>query len=341
MVGFLRSPAGHVSDEAIFQLAKMVDGASLWDKLIGFENNKDGINQFSPRDHTSISQAVANLDRWLHLTGRMPLVDFLRLILNDGGYFVSLSRGNRGEQAVSNMGKLLDNAREIMLMENADLADFTAWLNDRIDYIEEEGEADIDISLGGAVQIMTIHQSKGLEFPMVFVPDLGAGFNLGERESLYTDQIPVEMTVDSERIIRKEQTEIGISVSNPENEWEEEPVLIKRIIKKRLRDKLIAEKKRLFYVAATRAMDHLVLVGHADFSNATLIQRIKYTPLDQLTNWLDWLNKILGISIHAKGLRGEIVYGNGQTMIIAYRKFITEGALYGAEQEYRTEFEVE
>jgi ATP-dependent helicase/nuclease subunit A len=345
LVAFLRSPAGHVSDEGLFMLSKIPDGSCLWEKLTALAS--DPKNTLTPhissRDYESTLNAAANLTGWLGLSGRMPLVEFLRMILDDGGYYVSLCRGARGDQAVSNIEKLLDAAREIMLQEGGDLADFAEWLNNRIDYIEEEGEADIDISLGGSVQIMTVHQSKGLEFPMVFVPDLGAGFNLGEREALFADYVPLAMTITDTGIVRQELPEIGVNAPNPENEWESEPILIKRIIKKRLKDKLIAEKKRLLYVAATRAMDHLVLVGHSDFSSEAVIQRIKFAPLDQLTNWMDWINRILGISFLADGFRGEIWYGNeaGQPMKIPYRKFTAEGALIGPEAEYRTEFPVE
>ncbi|MCL6590160.1 MAG: UvrD-helicase domain-containing protein [Firmicutes bacterium] len=343
LVGFLRSPAGHVSDEAIFLLTKTQAGANLWEKLIHFQTDGNDLNRLlARRDYDSISKAAVNLRRWLNLSRRMPLVEFLRLIINESGLYVSFGRGARGDQVLSNIEKLIDCAREMSLQENADLADFSAWLNDRIDYVEEEGEADMDISLGGAVQIMTVHQSKGLEFPMVFVPDLGAGFNLGERDSLSLDQVPAEITIDGAQIYRREIVEIGINVANPEKEWEEEPILIKRIIKKRLRDKLIAEKKRLFYVAATRAMDHLVLVGHAGFSSPAVIQRAKYAPLDQLSNWMDWLNKILGLSFQISGLRGEITYGNsaGETISIPYRMFTAEGPLGGWEQECRTEFSI-
>lgn len=151
------------------------------------------------------------------------------------------------------------------------------------------------------------------------------------------------MTIEKDRIIRKEMMEIGVNAPNPENQWESEPILVKRIMKKRLRDKLIAEKKRLFYVAATRAMDHLVLVGHSKFSDTAAYQRLKYTPRDQLTNWMDWLNRILGISVEATGLRGVIHYGNqaGVSMDIPYRKFCAGGALHEAAGEYRTEFPVE
>jgi ATP-dependent helicase/nuclease subunit A len=364
LVAFLRSAAGHVSDEGIFLLEnasripntveradgllgfQSPDGPSLWEKLTALtsaKTNRTVWHDFSARDRESLVTAAANLTRWRRLSGRMPLVELLRLILNDGGYYVSLSRGGRGAQALSNMEKLLDSARDISLQEEGDLADFSEWLNQRIDYIDEEGEADVDISLGGSVQIMTVHQSKGLEFPMVFVPDLGAGFNLGETESLYADRVPLSMTIIDQQIIRKEIPEIGINAPNPEKEWESEPLLIKRIIKKRLKDKLIAEKKRLFYVAVTRAMDHLVLVGHANFTSPTLIQRITYAPLDRLTNWLDWLNRIMGLSFHTDGLRGEIIYGNkaGKAMRIPYRKFAAGGTPAGTEGEYRTDFPVE
>ena len=345
LAAFLRSPAGHVSDGGLFALAKTQDGPSLWEKLTALAGTPKSlaIQKIPARDYESLLEAAANLSKWRALSGRMPLVEMLRKILNDGGYYVSLCRGARGNQAVSNIEKLLDSARDLSLLEGADLADFAEWLNNRIDYIEEEGEADIDISLGGSVQIMTVHQAKGLEFPMVFVPDLGAGFNLGERESLYADRVPLAMTITSDRIIRREIPEIGLNAPNPENEWESEPILIKRIIKKRLRDKLIAEKKRLLYVAATRAMDHLVLVGQADLANPTTIQRLKYASLDQLTNWMDWVNRILDLSLQATGFRGEIIYGNkaGKSMRIPYRKFLGEGAPAGPEAEYRTEFPVD
>jgi ATP-dependent helicase/nuclease subunit A len=363
LIAFLRSPAGHLSDAGIFLLARDAggqhtvatangavgsenpEGPSLWDKLMtvaALKGNDADWRKFSVRDQEALLTAAANLTGWLQLAGRMPLVELLRLILNDGGYYVSLSRGPRGDQALSNLEKLLDGARDLSLQEGADLADFSEWLNERIDYIDEEGEADIDISLGGSVQIMTVHQSKGLEFPMVFVPDLGAGFNLGEKESLYVDRVPAAMTITAGQISRREIPEIGINAPNPEKEWESAPSLIKRIIRKRLKDKLIAEKKRLFYVAVTRAMDHLVLVGHADFASPAVIQRITYAPLDQLTNWLDWLNRILGLSFNADGSRGEIIYGNtaGEIMAIPYRKFTAGGPLIGMETEYRTEFPV-
>ena len=340
LVAFLRSPAGHLSDEAIFLLSRMPGGPSLYAKLPAALQDGAAEKRFSPRDFRAVQNAARNLERWQSMAGRLPLVEFLRLILHEGGYYASLSRGFRGEQALSNVEKLLESARVQSLEEGADLADFNEWLGNRIDFIEEEGEADIDISLGGAVQIMTVHQSKGLEFPMVFVPDMGAFFNLGAREAMHTGQLPFTLKITAGGFDRQEAAEVGVNAPNPDNEWESEPILSKRIIKRRLRDKLIAEKKRLFYVAATRAMDHLVLVGHIGSSSMTAPDRLTYSPMDELSSWMDWLNRILGLFVHAKDSSGEILYENeaGEPMVIPYRKFSRDKGLLGGETEYRTEF---
>lgn len=344
LVAFLRSPVGHISDEGIFLLSRTAPGATLWDKLAGFvSTGGSGTGElFSAADRQALAAASVNLSRWLSHAGRLPLMELLREILDGGVFYVSLGRGFRGEQAVSNMEKLMDAARD-MALQGGDLADFRRWLDDRIDYIEEEGEADIDISLGGAVQIMTVHQSKGLEFPMVFIPDLAAVFNLGEREQLCAGRVPYEMHIAAGDIDRSELPEIGIDAPNPNNGWISEPLLVKRILKQRRRDMLIAEKKRLFYVAATRAMDHLVLVGHASFSSPAAMQRISYTPLDGMVSWMDWLNRILELPSRARGLSGTILYGSGagEPVRIDYRKFSYDPTHREAETPLRTAFPLE
>ncbi|HBQ64950.1 MAG TPA: hypothetical protein DD727_08560, partial [Clostridiales bacterium] len=379
LTAFLRSPVGHISDAGIYLLHRAVSragaaepagiaertgaaepagiaertGGELWEKLRAFSRHEGGFAGFTPEDRESLLHACKCLSRWIPLSRRMPLVEFLRHVLDEGGYFLSLCRGSRGDQALSNIEKLLDHARQVSVEEGMELPDFAGWLRDRVEYLEDEGEADLDISLGGAVQLMTVHQSKGLEFPMVFVPDMGAGFNLGERELLHADMVPWQMEIDDggngggnggnsnggnggngdgnggnggnggnsnggnsnggngggAAIRRQERLEIGINAPNPDNAWESEPTLVKRIIRRRLKDKLIAERKRLLYVAATRAMDHLVLVGHTRLGAAGVVRRVHYRPLDQLGNWMDWLNKILDLSSGMTKVRGELLYG--------------------------------
>jgi len=354
LAGFLRSPVGHVTDEGIYLLSRLGGGETLWDKLASlFCGNGDGFSPkdaappgcFSEQDYASLKQAHTRLTRWFELCRRMVLVDFLHLVLDEGGYFASLSRGMRGDQAVSNIEKLLERVREASLSGQEDFLDFSQWLNERIDYIDEEGEADVDIVLGGAVQLMTVHQSKGLEFPMVFVPDLNANFNFGEHEALRFADITESLTIESDpesgrgSFRRQDRFELGIDAPDPENNWEPAPTLVKRIIQKRNREKTIAERKRLLYVAATRAMDHLVLVGQLKKRGLHALIEERACPLNEITNWMGWISKILNLTESLGGESGSVILGDpkGEHIEIPYRLFDESQAALRFEEKLRTE----
>jgi len=347
LAGFLRSPVGHVTDEGIYLLSRLPGGESLWDRLDSLfgAGGEAAPGHFSQEDYASLKQAHTRLKRWSELCRRLVLVDFLHLLLDEGGYFATLSRGMRGAQAVSNIEKLLGRVREASLSGQEDFLDFAQWLNERIDYIDEEGEAEVDIVLGGAVQLMTVHQSKGLEFPMVFVPDLNAGFNFGEQESLrfadITESLTIETDAESgqECFLREDRFELGIDAPDPDNNWEPTPTLIKRIIQKRNREKTIAERKRLLYVAATRAMDHLVLVGQLKSRGLHARIEERACPIDEITNWMGWISKILNLMESLDGQSGTVLLGDpqGEHVEMPYHLFDENQSAFRFEEKLRTE----
>jgi ATP-dependent helicase/nuclease subunit A len=104
---------------------------------------------------------------------------------------------------------------------------------------------------------MTVHGAKGLEFPIVILPNLQKKFQFDNRESL--------------------DKELGLQIKLPESE---DPAAIAEVIRLRARASTIAEEKRVFYVAATRARDHLVL-------SCTLPKK---PPKD---TWLSWAGEAL------------------------------------------------
>jgi len=343
LAGFLRSPIGHVTDEGIYLLSRLPIDGMLWEKLCWLGNERTGeyATNFSPPDLRALRRAHASLTRWLALSRRMVLAEFLRLILDEGGFLASLGRGNRGEQTMSNIEKLLDRAREATLNDQEDFLSFTQWLNERIDHVEDEGEADVDVVLGGAVQLMTVHQSKGLEFPMVFVPDLNAHFNFGDREPVRFDDVTAEMNIKKDgTILRTLQYELGLDAPDPQDNFEPTPTLVRKIIEKRSREKTIAERKRLFYVACTRAMDHLVLVGQLKKRGARSAQTEEATAIDQMTSWIDWVSKILKLGDSVASPSGTITLGdpNGEHGAIRYRLFDENQSVLNFAEELRSDF---
>jgi ATP-dependent helicase/nuclease subunit A len=199
----------------------------------------------------------------------------------------------------------------------------------------------VDIVLGGAVQLMTVHQSKGLEFPMVFVPDLTAYFNFGDREPVRFDDVTSELKIKEDGLFQRTlRYELGLEAPDPENDFEPTPTLIKKIIEKRTREKVIAERKRLLYVACTRAMDHLVLVGQMKKRSVRSSQSEEATPLEQMTSWMDWLSKILKLGSTVTGPSGTLTLGNpsSEHCEIRYRLFDESQSVLSFEEQLRTDF---
>src|SRR5690606_2136241 len=105
------------------------------------------------------------------LVGMKPPYDVVNYVISRLNLRLIARASIRGEQAVSNLDKLLDVARS---------AEFISY-EDFLEYIEREeqnerGTAEArDLTTVDAVKIMTIHAAKGLEFPVVYLPDLSSG----------------------------------------------------------------------------------------------------------------------------------------------------------------------
>jgi ATP-dependent helicase/nuclease subunit A len=235
LLGALRSPYLGLSDNALYQLTAP-HGADLRTCL----RDPGRRARLSPGDGRAAQDAVELLSRWEGLRDRVPLVELLHAILEDTGAWGFLSSGERGPQNAANVRKLLDLARAW----EGPLSDFVARLDLLTTEEEKEGEAPLEEG-GLAVQVLTVHAAKGLEWPIVVVPDLDGPFNLRTGEATLLDR----------------EQGIGLMVLDPEREYCRTPSLVRRLITHQYRRRGLAEEKRLFYVACTRARDHLILAG--------------------------------------------------------------------------------
>lgn len=331
LTGILRSDMFHIADESIFLLQEKVQGKNLWEKLKNTCICDTYNNLFDVDTDLSLKFAFTCLSDWNLLKDKLNLPEFLLEILKRTGFWINLPRGYRGEQALSNMEKLIEMARTVCFTEQEGFVYFSKWLENRVNLIQDEGEADVNASLGSAIQLMTVHQSKGLEFPLVFIPDMTATFNLGEKDSFCSSKITEDLKIRKNDFKRKLIFEAGINAPDPENEYQSTPTLIKRIIQYNIRQKLIAERKRLFYVAATRTQDHLILVGQIDPGNNRKKKIVYNAPLNQLKCWMDWVSRILNLYyIPDSDLRGTITLNpeDRNSIKISFLKYngITIGA---------------
>ena len=176
----------------------------------------------------------------------------------------TLETGKQGQQRWANYQKLLELARNFDGDENTQiLPDFIEFLNILITEEPREGQAPIEAG-EETVQIMTIHVAKGKQFPIVMLPCLDRGAETAREpfidEALGIGFSPLIQTKVTEKLNRA----------------------ILTAMKRRATEKEDAEKKRLFYVGATRAEDRLILSG-------TLADNGKPRQM------FEWLHEHLGI----------------------------------------------
>lgn len=186
-----------------------------------------------------------HLSAWRTMARRGPLSELIWQIYRDTGYYDFVGSTVGGVQRQANLRALYDRARQFETTSYHGLFKFLRY----IDRLSERGE-DLAAarSLGeneDVVRIMSIHKSKGLEFPVVILADLAKQFN---RQDLYT---PVLVDRDLGVGFNVVNTELGYSY----------PTLPKMAIREKKYAQMLAEEMRLLYVAMTRAQDRLIMVG--------------------------------------------------------------------------------
>jgi len=149
-----------------------------------------------------------------------------------------------GERRRGNLEMLITKAKQYESTSFSGLYNFIRYIDKLIKYEVDFGEAQVD-SGGNMVRIMSIHKSKGLEFPVVFLCGMEKRFN-------FTDMY--------KRLVFHANHGLGPEFVDPELRVKA-PTLLKKTIVMHMKEELIAEELRVLYVAMTRAKEKLVLVG--------------------------------------------------------------------------------
>jgi superfamily I DNA/RNA helicase len=169
LAGTLRSPFCCLSDEALFVLARHPGG--LWAGLL--DPTRDGRLPAGQRGR--VARARRRLPRWRGLKDRVPIARLLRAVFADSGFDAATQFEFLGDRKLANLWKLLDLARTFDRSGLFGLAEFIARLGDLVRTQPREEQAATQPENADVVRLMTIHQAKGLEFPVVIVPDFAAG----------------------------------------------------------------------------------------------------------------------------------------------------------------------
>ncbi len=211
----------------------------------------------------------------------LSVPELLRDIYQNTGYLAYVSVMPQGQFREKNLRMLEQKARGFMASNFTALGDFVTYLENMIKYdVKIEDKAGDEAA--NAVRIMTIHASKGLEFPVVFLVDTEHGFNKQDQRS---------------SLVMHEELGIGPQVIDCERRTKQD-TLLKQIISRKKELDLLGEELRVLYVALTRAKEYLIVVGCSDETKITTAiadacsgaeNRLSYLKLSYANNYQDWL----------------------------------------------------
>lgn len=233
------------------------------------------------RSYEGAGNFVEELDKYREMAPYTSIRDLIEEILQTTGFGYFVAAMKAGELRMANLEMLKSKAEAYENTSYTGLFNFVRYIRLLKKYNVEQGEADIAAG-GNYVTLMTIHKSKGLEYPVVFVGAMCKQFNkMDIRSSIVMHQ---ELGIG----IRYMDKATGIKANT----------LIKESIGRKLDKENIGEELRVFYVAMTRAKEKLILAGHGNiygkikkylYMRDLKTEKINSSAVFKAADYMDWV----------------------------------------------------
>jgi ATP-dependent helicase/nuclease subunit A len=284
LAAVLRSPFFKISDT---ELAKI----KIHDRADGNNSNYYGcVFKYSENGRdTKLAEKLKGIltviEHWRTVARRGNLADLIWQIYRQTGFLSFFSALPNGQARRANLLKLHDRAIQFegfgSSASNLSLTRFVEFIEKLQEVGQDWAPAEPDASAGNAVRILSVHKSKGLEFPVVFLAELDTQFN---KRDIYSDFL-----ADSDTL--------GLQVVDIESNSKLSS-LAHQVITEHKLSAALAEEMRILYVATTRARDRLILSACERMHRCRDIvcdgflwggQRIADWQLRRCKSSLDWL----------------------------------------------------
>lgn len=210
------------------------------------EKNLSDVNALeNGKIKSKINNFMLFIEKWRVSAAYTPIHRLLQDILTETGYLEYVSAKPGGEQRRANVEMLLVRAAAFENTSYFGLFHFLRYVEQLEKYQVDYGEADILDENDDVVRIMSIHKSKGLEFPVCFVAGLSKRFNMQDTTGRFIADVDMGIGVDYIDSVRRLQSK----------------TLRKNAIAMKLKLDSLSEELRILYVAMTRAKEKLILTA--------------------------------------------------------------------------------
>lgn len=212
------------SDENILEETNLLIDKSLKDKLTKF---------------------LSRLNSLRNMVAYTPIHELIEYVLEETGYYNYVATMPGGERRTANIDMLIQRAIRFESTSYSGLFHFIRYMEKLHKYEIDYGEASVSGGDNLSVKIMSIHKSKGLEFPIVFVAGLSKNFNNQDARS--------KIVIHPDLGLGPDYIDYTLRTKSP--------TLIKKVMQKKIVLENLGEELRVLYVALTRAKEKLILTG--------------------------------------------------------------------------------
>ncbi len=267
MAAVLRSPLVGMREETLSYL-RLASDTTLWQAIPVFVETMD-----AAADKQRLQRFYAQLHDWRTYSRRHSVAELLQRLYQETGYYEYVGGMPGGAVRQANLQALYDRAGQY---EKAGFHGVFRYLR----FIRKMQEDGVDLAPAkvlsereDVVRIMSIHKSKGLEFPVVILADAGKHFNRKDTQSMLLFH-----------------NTLGIGLKQFDATWRMTyPTMIWNGISSRLAWEGTAEEERILYVAMTRARDKLILTGHSSHLDTDWQRWNSQIEPVQAKSYLDWV----------------------------------------------------
>lgn len=236
LAAILRSPMVGLNERELAEIRMANKNGSFYEAVLSYSTTGPLLQK--------VTEFLDQLNRWRNLVRRRNIAQLIWQVYQETAYPEYVLGLPAGDQRYANLLALADRAKDY---ENSSYRGLYQFIR----FIEKMQEKDKDLAepiakgSGNAVRVMTIHASKGLEFPIVFLMDMSKRFNMADTQANY---------------IFDEKSGIGIKYLDQISRVRKQTLPYNGIRQLKTR-KLLSEELRKLYVALTRAEQKLFLVG--------------------------------------------------------------------------------
>lgn len=264
MAGILHSPIGNLTAQEMAEVKNAYPNRCLYEAACAYagvclpslrqeEGEMEGqlvwdegiLKGHDPRLEEKLKNFLRQLEEFRQMVPYTPIHELILAILQKTGYGYYAAALPAGEQRQANLHMLVEKALDYEETSYRGLFNFIRYIEHLQQYQVDFGEVNIGGSTENSVEIMSIHKSKGLEFPIVFAAGMGKTFNF---QDLNTSLVfHPDYGVGADGISSKRRIRV--------------PFLQKQVLRRQLQKESLGEELRILYVALTRAKEKLILTG--------------------------------------------------------------------------------